>query len=282
MLNGTIFPRSRIFATAAILLVGITAPALAEDDCQRARTTFANAIEVSQTDDFVKNPIRLSQILTATDDAGFYVKVWCEDRTTDHVSAQRLVRSRLEKALTQLTTKQVAEHCTRSQEDAVTSIEQSEKFLAEDKYSSARIEASIAQSRYQRLMSHCPKSDPQFYIADMNTAQSLNRLSTCRELSELATLTMMHGDVLKSRAGLGSNTPQTAKAAYLESAEFLNRAIGYCSGGDKEKLTEKMVELDRRRGIKRRVADGETTTAIDTSSWYSSWATGGEDDDNDF
>ncbi len=260
----------------------IAVPAWAEDDCQRARQTFTGANELSRTDNFLKKPASLTQILAATDDAGFYVKIWCEDRSNEHAAAQRSVRNRLSASLQQLSPKQLQDHCKLSQEDAATSVEQSEKFLDENVFSSARIEASIAQARYQRLMSHCPQDDPQYYMADLNMAQYLNRVSTCRELSELATLTMMHGDVLKSRANLGGKTPQSAREAYLESAEFINRAIGYCRGDDRTVLNDKMVELDERRGIKRRTVDGQTTT-IDANSWYASWAGGGdEDDDNDF
>ncbi len=284
MLQGIRYWQSTAFAGAIALVIGAVSisSASAEDDCQRARQTFSGANELSKTDDFVRSPVRLTKILTATDDAGYYVKIWCEDRSREHAAIQTSVRNRLAKSVAQLSPTQLQQHCAQSHEDAKTSVEQSKKFLEEDVYSSARIEASIAQTRYQRLMSHCQKSDPQFYMAELNVAQSLNRVSTCRELSELATLTMMHGDVLKSRAGLGGRTPQSAKEAYQESAEFLNRAIGYCRGEDRTTLGEKMAELDVRRGIKRRTVDGETTAVSDVDSWYASWASGGEDDDNDF
>ena len=265
-----------LLATFAVL------PAQAEDDCQRARTTFDGAVALSKTEEFTKDPARLAQILTATDDAGYYVKIWCEDRSKEHILAQTRVRNRLAQSVSLLNKRELEAHCNQSHEDALTSVDQSKKFLEEEVFSSARIEASIAQTRYQRLMSHCPKDDPQFYMAELNVAQSLNRLSTCRELSELATLTMMHGDVLKSRANLGGKPPQSAKDAYLESAEFINRAIGYCRGEDKTKLNDKMAELDVRRGIKRRVVDGETRAVNDSDSWYAKWATGDGDDDNDF
>ncbi len=281
MLNGIKSLRSTL--AGALLGCMAFAPAFAEDDCTRARTTFEGADTLSKTDNFTKDPSRLAQILTATDDAGYYVKIWCEDRSKDHIAAQAKVRNRLADAVSLLNKNQLDQHCKQSHNDALTSVDQSKKFLAEEVYSSARIEASIAQTRYQRLMSHCPKSDPQFYMAEMNVAQSLNRLSTCRELSELATLTMMHGDVLKSRAKLGGKTPQSATDAYLESAEFINRAIGYCGGNDRAALNEKMADLDERRGLKRRVVDGKTKSVTKRDSWYASWAGGDvEEDDNDF
>ena len=281
MLRSTHTLRAGI-VSLVLTVIGIGG-ATAEDDCQRARQTFDGAITLSKTDQFTKNPAKLTQILTATDDAGYYVKIWCEDRSQEHRQLQLAVRKRLAKSVSQLTKTQLDAHCKQSHEDALTSVDQSKKFLEEEVYSSARIEASIAQTRYQRLMSHCPKDDPQFYIAEINVAQSLNRVSTCRELSELATLTMLHGDVLKSRAGLGGRTPQTAKDAYLESAEFINRAIGYCSGDDRLTLNQKMAELDVRRGIKRRIVDGKPEPVTDSDSWYASWARGDSaDDDNDF